>query len=282
MRSTETLEHIARLVRHHIISSTTKAGSGHPTSSLSATDVMAVLMFDGYFNADLDNPDNPDNDRLIFSKGHAAPLLYSLYTVLGKISYDKLLTLREFYSNIEGHPTMRFPYTEAATGSLGQGLGVGLGMSLAAQLDSKDYKTFVLLGDSEMAEGSVWEALMLASKNNAHNLIGILDVNRLGQRGETMFGHNIDEYTSKIEAFGWEVYPIDGHKIAEIQQAFSDVVSSSSKKPKMIIAKTLKGKGISFIEDQDNWHGKALKPEDAQKALAELGDVNTKEIFTLK
>jgi transketolase len=282
MRSTETLQDIARLVRHHIITSTTAAGSGHPTSSLSAADLMTVLMFDGFFSANLDNPANPENDRLIFSKGHAAPLLYSLYTVLGKISYEKLLTLRQFYSTLEGHPTMRWEYTEAATGSLGQGLGVGLGMALAAQIDNKDYKTFVLLGDSEMAEGSVWEAMMVAANYKAKNLVAIVDINRLGQRGETMFGHDLENYKAKCEAFGWETWTVDGHDINAIQHAFAQIKDSTSAKPKVILAETLKGKGISFIEDKDGWHGKALSQEESVKALKELGTINPQQVYSLK
>ena len=282
MRSVQTLQEIARLIRFHVLTSTTEAGSGHPTSSMSAADIMTVLMFDGFFEADLDNPDNPNNDRLIFSKGHASPLFYALYTALGKISYEKLLTLRDFYSNIEGHPTMRFEYTEAATGSLGQGLGIGLGMALAAKMDKHSYTTYVLMGDSEMAEGSVWEALWLASHYQAKNLVGIIDINRLGQRGETMIGHDIAQYESRVASFGWETYSIDGHDLNEIVATFTAIQKSKSNKPKMILAKTLKGKGVSFIEDRDGWHGKALSEEDLKKALKELGSINPNQIFSLK
>lgn len=269
------LEKIAALVRYYSLISTTAAGSGHPTSSLSAADVMTVLFFGGFFRADLEHPEYINNDRLIFSKGHASPLFYSLYAVAGKISEQELLTLRKFGSRLEGHPTLAFPYTEAATGSLGQGLSVGVGMAMNAKyVDHTPYTTFVLLGDSEMAEGSVWEAIMLASQYKLNNLVAILDVNRLGQRGETMLGHDTATYAKRVQSFGWHTIPIDGHNLEEITNAFTEAVSVTDK-PVMIIAKTLKGKGVSFIEDKDNWHGKALSKEDLQKAIQELGDIDT-------
>ncbi|HLC49598.1 MAG TPA: transketolase [Candidatus Andersenbacteria bacterium] len=269
------LEKIATLLRYYSLISTTAAGSGHPTSSLSAADLMAVLFFGGFFRADLEHPEYINNDRLIFSKGHASPLLYSLYTVAGKVTEEELLTLRKFGSRLEGHPTLAFPYTEAATGSLGQGLSVGVGMAMNAKyLDHMSYTTYVLLGDSEMAEGSAWEAIMLAAQYKLGNLVAILDVNRLGQRGETMLGHDIATYEKRIASFGWHTITIDGHSIEEITQAFTDA-SIVKDRPVMIIAKTLKGKGVSFIEDKDNWHGKALSQEDLQKAIQELGDIDT-------
>jgi len=264
------LENLAKLVRKNILTSTTTAGSGHPTSSLSATDLMTVLMFAGFFRANLEDPNQINNDRLIFSKGHAAPLLYALYAVAGKIDQQELQTLRKFGSRLEGHPTMNFEYTEAATGSLGQGLGVGLGMSLKAKMDGLDYKTFVLLGDSELAEGSIWEAMQLASFYQASNLIGILDVNRLGQRGETMQGHDLEDYRRKVEAFGWRAILLDGHNLQEIHKAFETAITSRHR-PSMLIAKTLKGKGVGFLEDQDGFHGKAVSPQMLTKALAEIG-----------
>jgi transketolase len=269
------LENLAKIVRKNILTSTTTAGSGHPTSSLSATDLMTVLMFAGFFRANLEDPNQINNDRLIFSKGHAAPLLYALYAVAGKIDQQELQTLRKFGSRLEGHPTMNFEYTEAATGSLGQGLGVGLGMSLKAKMDSLDYRTFVLLGDSELAEGSVWEAMQLASFYQANNLIGILDVNRLGQRGETMQGYDLENYRKKVEAFGWQAILLDGHNLQEIYKAFETAVTSTHQ-PSMLIAKTLKGKGVEFLEDQDGFHGKAVSPQMLSKALAEIGQ--TKEV----
>jgi transketolase len=280
------LKQLAQLVRYYILVCTTAAGSGHPSSSLSATDVMTGLMFQGFFKADLDNPDYKNNDRLIFSKGHASPLLYSLYAAAGKIDLAELKTLRQFDSRLEGHPTMRFAYTEAATGSLGQGLSVGVGMALNAKMDNLSYNTFVLMGDSEIAEGSVWEAMQLASHYNLDNLIGIVDVNRLGQRGETMYGHDIENYKRKIEAFGWDVVEIDGHDMQAITFAFETILSKNvqphanpyydyaNPRPKMILAKTLKGKGVSFIENMPGWHGKALKEDELKQALLELGEID--------
>lgn len=268
------LEKLANLVRYHILTSTTAAGSGHPTSSLSAADVMVGLFFGGHFRFDLDHPENPGNDRLIFSKGHASPLFYALYAAAGKISSEEMLTLRKMGSRLEGHPTREFPYTEVPTGSLGQGLSVGAGMALNAKLDRLPYRTFVLLGDSEMAEGSVWEAMQLAAHYQLDNLIGIIDLNRLGQRGETMVGHNAEDFRQKCEAFGWDTVVIDGHNQADIQKVFAGLLDSLNQKPKMIVARTIKGKGVSFLEDRDNWHGKALKKEDLDAALAELGEVD--------
>lgn len=274
------LEKLAKLTRYYILVSTTQAGSGHPTSSLSATDLIVTLMFGGFFRADLSNPENPNNDRLIFSKGHASPLFYSLYGVAGVVSEKELKTLRKFGSKLEGHPTMEFAFTEAATGSLGQGLSIGLGMALNAKMDKLDYRTFVLMGDSEVAEGSVWEAIALASHYKLDNLIGIIDVNRLGQRGETLLGRDAKTYQKRIEAFGWKTWVVDGHDISEIlitlkqvEQDKQSLPVGKSGMPKMIIAKTIKGKGVSFLEDKDGWHGKALKAEELDKALIELGTV---------
>jgi len=270
-----TLQQAAQLLRYYSLVSTHKAGSGHPTSSMSAADLMAAVMFGGYFSYDLDNPHHPLNDRIIFSKGHASPLFYSLWTVADALPEEKLMTLREFDSPIEGHPTMEFPYTEAATGSLGQGLSIGFGMALKAQMDGQDFRTFVLLGDSEMAEGSVWEAINLAAHYQTENLIGIIDVNRLGQTGETMYGHEVEEYERRVSAFGWETHVIDGHSLDEIQKALDAATQSHTGKPKMIIAKTLKGKGVSFLENAEGWHGKAVEGEEFDKAVNELGEVDT-------
>lgn len=266
---------LAQIIRYWILKSTTAAGSGHPTSSLSATDLMAGLMFGGTFHFDVKNPANPNNDRLIFSKGHASPLFYALWAAAGAISEQELMTLRKFGSRLEGHPVMTFPYTEAATGSLGQGLSVGLGMALNAKyLDKLSYRTYVLLGDSEMAEGQIWEAIQLAAHYKLDNLIGVLDVNRLGQRGETMYGHKVLEYDKRLKAFGWQTMVIDGHKLPQILSAFKKAAKAKGK-PVMIIAKTLKGKGVKFIENKDGWHGKALKPDELEKVLKGLGKVDT-------
>lgn len=275
MADIERVEKLARLIRYFILISTTEAGSGHPTSSLSAADLMAALLFGGIFRFDKDNPSHPNNDRLIFSKGHASPLLYALWAAAGKVSEQELKTLRKFGSHLEGHPTPAFSYAEAATGSLGQGLSIGLGMALNAKyLDKLPYKTYSLLGDSEMAEGSQWEAIQLAAHYKLDNLIGILDVNRLGQRGETMYGYDLTAYQKRISSFGWETIVIDGHSLSESLSAYEKALSMKGR-PVMIIAKTIKGKGVSFLEDKDNWHGKALKKEELTKALQEIGTIDT-------
>ncbi len=267
------LNEVAKAVRYLSLKSSSIAGSGHPTSSLSATDLIVALMFGGYFRANLDEPKNLDNDKLIFSKGHASPLFYSIFVSLGYLSEDELYTFRQFGSSIEGHPTLKFPYTEAATGSLGQGLGIGLGMAITARLDKRDSRIWVLLGDSEMAEGSIWEAMELASYNQTSNLIAIADINRLGQRGETILGHDIQRYKLKSEAFGWETYAIDGHNFDQIKDAYQAIIHSNSNKPKMVLAKTYKGKGVSFLDDKDGWHGKVLDENKLKEALAELGNI---------
>lgn len=269
-----TLEEIARLVRHHILTATTHAGSGHPTSSLSATELMTGLLFGGTFRFDPDEPRHPNNDRLIFSKGHASPLLYALWAAAGELTEADLNTYRQFGSPLEGHPTVRFKYTEAATGSLGQGLSVGVGMAINARyIDHLPYMTYVLLGDSEMTEGSQWEAAQIAAHYKLDNLVGVLDVNRLGQRGETMYGHNLEVYASRLAAFGWETICIDGHTFPEILAAF-DKAGEVRGKPVMIIARTVKGKGVPLFEDKNGWHGKALSEEQLREALDALGPVN--------
>lgn len=266
----QNLTKLATTVRYLSLLISTESGSGHPSSSLSAADLMITLFFGGFFKADLDNPSSPNNDRLIFSKGHASPLFYSLFYLAGKISDIEFHTYRKIGSRLEGHPRPVFPFAEAATGSLGQGLSIGLGMALNAKyLDKLPYKTFVLLGDSEMAEGSVWEALQIAAHYKLDNLIAILDVNRLGQRGETMYGHNLKTYEKKIQAFGWNVITIDGHSFTSINKAYIQAANTKGV-PTMVVAKTFKGRGVSFLEDKENWHGKALKPEELEKAKAEL------------
>lgn len=269
------LQKLAKLLRYYSLVSTTEAGSGHPTSSLSAADLMAALVFGGFFRFNPDEPKYPNNDRLIFSKGHASPLFYALWAAAGVIPPEEMMRLRKFGGRLEGHPTLAFPYTEAATGSLGQGLSIGVGMAMNAKYTDKlPYRTFVLLGDSEMAEGSVWEAAEIAAYYKLDNLVAILDVNRLGQRGETMHGHDVDAYKKKLEAFGWETVVIDGHDMAEIVGAYEYAVNFQGK-PVVIIAKTLKGKDVSFLEDKEGWHGKVVPKEDLQKALSELGKVDT-------
>ena len=268
------LEALARLIRLHCLNMTSTAHSGHLTSSLSATDLMTALLFGGTFRYKVDDPEYPNNDRLIFSKGHASPLFYALWAVAGGITENELLTYRQFGSRLEGHPTPRLPFVEAATGSLGQGLGIGLGMALnASRLDRLPYRTYVLLGDSEMTEGSQWESIQLAAYYRATNLTGIIDVNRLGQRGETMFGHDLEAYARRVAAFGWKTICIDGHDMAQALRAFADAATEESQ-PVMIVARTVKGKGISFIENADGWHGKALEKDDVKRALLEFPDVD--------
>jgi transketolase len=266
------LEKIAKLIRYFILASTTEAGSGHPTSSLSATDLMTGLLFSGIFRFDLDRPGHPNNDRLIFSKGHASPLFYALWAAAGRVTREELMALRKFGSPLEGHPTTAFPYTEASTGSLGQGLSIGLGMALNARyIDKLPYRTYVLLGDSEMSEGSQWEAIQLAACYKLDNLTGILDVNRLGQTGETMYGHDLPAYEKRISSFGWETVLIDGHDMQEMLGAYERALTVKGR-PFMIIAKTTKGKGVTFLEDRDGWHGRALKRDEYKLAMEEIGE----------
>jgi transketolase len=267
------LTKLCRLVRYWILESTTEAGSGHPSSSLSAVELMVALFFGGILRADLKNSKNPANDRIIFSKGHASPLLYALYAASGIIDADALKTLRQFASPLEGHPTSRFSQIEAATGSLGQGLSIGLGMSLNAKyLDKLDYRTYVLLGDGELAEGSVWEAVGLASHYKLGNLTAIVDVNRLGQSGETMLGNNIEAYEKRFSAFGWKTVVVDGHKLSEIIEAYK--FSQSQTLPTAIIAKTLKGNCAPIMEDQDGWHGKVLSKQQFREISGQFKDLN--------
>jgi len=224
------LQKLSQLIRYYSLVSSSKAGSGHTTSSLSATDLMTVLMFGGFFRYDLKNPHNPANDRLIFSKGHASPLFYSLWLAAGVVTEKEILKLRDFNSPLEGHPTPRFKYTEAATGSLGQGLSVGVGLALNGKyVDKIPYRTYVLLGDSEMAEGSVWEAIQIAMHYKLDNLTAIIDVNRLGQRGETLYGHDINAYEKRLAAFGWQTFTINGHSLTEINQALKQAASVKGK-----------------------------------------------------
>lgn len=268
------LSNISKLIRYYVLTATTNAGSGHPTSALSATDLMTCLFFGGVFRYDVKNPDHPNNDRIVFSKGHASPLFYALWAAAGQITEGEMCTYRKFGSPLEGHPTPAFRYVDAATGSLGQGLSIGLGMAVNAKyLDRQPYRTYVLLGDSEMAEGSQWEAIQLAAHYKLGNLVGIIDVNRLGQRGETMYGHDLSAYVQRIEAFGWKTVTVDGHSLPNIRSAYA-TIENGSEKPIMIVAKTIKGKGVSFLEDKNGFHGKALSEDDLNKALEELGEVD--------
>jgi transketolase len=263
----ELLKGIANQLRIHAIASTTAAGSGHPTSCCSAADVMATLFF-GHMRYDAKNPHFYNNDRFVLSKGHAAPLLYAAWAETGLFPASELLKLRQFGSDLEGHPTPRLPFVDVATGSLGQGLSVGAGMALAARLDRLDYNTYVLMGDGEIAEGSVWEAASFAGIYKLNNLIAIVDDNRLGQSQATAFGHDVGVYRKRFEAFGWRVEDVDGHDIEEILEVLSGV--GLNDQPLCIIAKTYKGAGVSFLQDQDGWHGKPLNQAEAAKAIAEL------------
>src|SRR5712691_10855377 len=265
---------LAQQLRVDSIRCTTEAGSGHPTSSMSAADLMAVLM-SSYLHYDFDNPKNPHNDHLIFSKGHASPLLYSMYKAAGAVTDEELLTLRKFGSRLEGHPTPVIPWVDVATGSLGQGLPIGVGVALAGKyLDKLPYHIWVLLGDSEMAEGSIWEALDHASHYKLDNLVAILDCNRLGQRGETELGWNTAAYEARAKAFGWNAIVIDGHNYEQINKAFAQAAGPNGS-PTLIIGKTMKGKGVSFLENKEGWHGKALSKEQEEQALNELHHVRS-------
>ncbi len=264
---TEILKGIANQLRIHSIAATTAAGSGHPTSCCSAADVVAALFF-GHMRYDPKNPHYYNNDRFILSKGHAAPLLYAAWAETGRFPVEELLTLRRLDSELEGHPTPRLPFVDVATGSLGQGLGVGVGMALCARLDNLDYRTYVLMGDGECAEGAVWEAANLAGINQLNNLVAIVDVNRLGQSQETALGHNLNAYKRRFEGFGWRTEEIDGHDMDEIVEVLAAV--GLGNQPLVILAKTLKGAGISFIQDKEGWHGKPLSKDEATRAIAEL------------
>jgi transketolase len=245
------------------------AGSGHPTSSMSAADLMAVLIGGGYLRWDTDDLDNPDNDHLIFSKGHASPLYYSLLKAAGVIEDEELLTFRKFGSRLEGHPTPRIPPTDVATGSLGQGLPIAVGLALTGKrLDRLPYRVWCLCGDSEMAEGSIWEAFEHAAFNELDNLTAIIDVNRLGQTRETMVGWQVDRFRARAEAFGWHPIVVDGHDLAAVVAAYDEAMATTGR-PSVIIAKTKKGKGVAAVEDQPGKHGKPL--DDPEAAIAELG-----------
>ncbi len=270
MSATEQWHELAQQLRVDSIRSTTTAGSGHPTSSMSAADLMAVLLQD-YLRYDFQQPKAPTNDHLIFSKGHAAPLLYSMYKAAGAISDAEMLTLRKFGSRIEGHPVPVLPYVDVATGSLGQGLPISVGIALAGKhLDKLPYHIWVVLGDSEMSEGSNWEAMELGGFYRLSNIIAILDMNRLGQRGQTMLGWDGDAYAARARAFGWHAIEIDGHNLEQINRAYAEA-TAQTEKPTLIVARTEKGHGFAEIANKDGWHGKALPPDMAERAISELG-----------
>ena len=255
------------------------AKSGHPTSGMSAADLMAVLVAN-HLRYDFGDPKNAANDRLIFSKGHASTLYYAILRAVGAISDDELLTYRKFGSMLEGHPTPIIPWVDVATGSLGQGLPIGVGMGLAAKyLDRLPSHVWVLCGDSEMAEGSMWEAFEHASHYELDNLTAIIDVNRLGQRGETMIGWNTGVYVERARAFGWNAIEVDGHEVEEIDRAYKQAEETKGR-PTVIVARTIKGKGVKAVEDKDGWHGKPLDDPDA--AIEELGGIRNIHVDVTK
>jgi len=266
----ETLHEVAQQIRVDGIRASTRAGSGHPTSSMSAADLITVLAA-RHLRYDFAHPALPTNDHLIFSKGHASPLLYSLYKACGAVDDAELMTYRTYGSRLQGHPTPIIPWVDVATGSLGQGLPIGVGVALAGKyLDRLPYRVWVLCGDSELAEGSIWEALDKAAHYGLDNLCVIVDVNRLGQRGETELGWDMEAYRRRVEAFGCRALVIDGHNLGEIDGAYVDARETTGR-PAVILARTIKGKGFSEIEDKEGWHGVALKPDLAVRAIDELG-----------
>jgi transketolase len=263
------LHNAATQLRIDSVVSTTESASGHPTSCLSAAEIVATLFF-SEMRFDPKDPKNPDNDRFVLSKGHAAPILYAAWAEAGLFPREDLLNLRKIDSDLEGHPTPRLSFVDVATGSLGQGICAAVGTALNARRIGSDYRTYVVLGDGEMAEGSVWESANVAAHHKLDNLCGIVDVNALGQSQATQFDHDMELIASRWTAFGWRAIVVDGHDIPALLNAY-DEARATKGRPTMILARTLKGKGLSAIEGKDNWHGKALKKGDeADKAIAEL------------
>jgi len=264
------LRNKATTLRIESIRATSESGTGHPTSCCSAADIVATLFF-SVMRYDPRNPRNPNNDRFVLSKGHAAPLLYAAWAEAGLFDVKELIKLRTLKSDLEGHPTPRLPFVDVATGSLGQGLAAGVGLALnAKKVDKSGYRTYVLMGDGESVEGSVWEAVELARHFKLDNLCAIVDVNRLGQSDPTMLQHDMKAYKSRWAGFGWNAIVVDGHSHAALVKAFSDAAKTKGR-PTVLLAKTLKGKGISFAENKMDWHGKALKKgEESQKAIDDL------------
>jgi transketolase len=265
---------LAAQLRVDSVRSSTSAGSGHPTSSMSAADLLAVLIT-RYLRYDWDDPHAPGNDHLIFSKGHASPLLYSVFKAVGVVSDEELMTgYRRFGQRLEGHPTPVLPWVDVATGSLGQGLPDGVGVALAGKyLDRRPYRVWVLCGDSELAEGSIWEALDKASHYKLSNLVAMMDINRLGQSGPTDLGWDVDAYARRAEAFGARVLVIDGHDLVAIDSALAEAGEATGERPTVIVARTIKGRGFSEVEDKEGWHGRPFPPDMAERAIAELGGV---------
>jgi transketolase len=277
MDKKKALAKIAQRLRIHAFKMTTKAGSGHPTTCSSMAELAACLFFDE-MRYNIHDPYDWSNDEFVLSKGHAAPLLWAAYAEAGIISQKSLMNLRKITSSLEGHPTPRMRWVKGATGSLGQGLSVGVGLAMAMKLGKCPRRVYVVMGDGECAEGAVWEAANQASLAGLDNLCALLDINRLGQSDPTMHGHDLDAYERKFKAFGWNAVKIDGHNISQILSALKK--ARLSKKPTAIIAKTIKGKGVSFLEDKNGWHGKPLKQADLDRALDELGpmpEIDTKK-----
>jgi transketolase len=268
MNAYDTWRELGQQFRVDSIRSSSAAGSGHPTSSMSAADLMAVLLA-GHLRYDFADPANPSNDHLIFSKGHASPLLYAMYRAAGAISDEEMLTFRKRGSRLEGHPTPVLPWVDVATGSLGQGLPIAVGVALTAKrFDRLDYRVWCLCGDSEMAEGSIWEAFEHGSHDGLDNLTAIIDVNRLGQTGETMHGWDLDAYAKRARAFGWHAIEIDGHDVTAIDDAYREAIATTGQ-PTVVIARTEKGHGVAAVANKNGFHGKPLADPDA--AIAELG-----------
>ena len=270
MQDAERWRELGQQLRVDSIRAAAVTSSGHPTSSMSAADLMAVLL-DAHLRYDFGKADDPHNDHLIFSKGHASPLLYSMYKAAGAVTEEELLTFRKFGSRLQGHPTPEIPWVDVATGSLGQGLPYGVGIALAGKkLDRLPYRVWVLCGDSEMAEGSMWEAFEHAAFFELDNLTAIIDVNRLGQRGETMHGWDLDSYANRAKAYGWHAIEIDGHDVEAVDRAYTEAQATSGQ-PTVIVAKTIKGKGVAEVADKPGWHGKAL--DNPEQAIEELGGI---------
>jgi transketolase len=265
------MRELAQQLRVDSVRASAAAGSGHPTSSMSAADLMAVL-FSGHLRYDFDAPENTANDHLVFSKGHASPLLYALYKAAGAIDDEELLTFREFGSRLQGHPTPELPWVDVATGSLGQGLPISVGIALAAsRLEHSDLRVWVLCGDSELAEGSMWEAFEHAGFAGLDNLIAIVDVNRLGQRGPTMHEWDTSKLAARAAACDWDVQEIDGHDLEAIEAAYAR--AQDADRPAVIFARTKKGSGVAAVEDKENQHGKPLA--DPEAAVEELGGIRS-------
>jgi transketolase len=268
MNKIQALQKIAARLRIHSLQMTTRAGSGHPTTCLSMAELMACLFF-SEMRYNVENPDDWGNDEFVLSKGHAAPILWASYAEAGIIPLQELMTLRQVNSELEGHPTPRMPWIKAATGSLGQGLSVGVGIALAQKLGKSPGRTYVMMGDGECAEGAVWEAANAAAFLGLGNLRAVVDINRLGQSQETMHGHDVRAYERKFKAFGWEVQKVNGHSVKAILEALEKIRKAGG--PAVILAKTIKGKGVSFVEDKNGWHGKVLKEDELRRALDEIG-----------